>query len=367
MIKIAVNTRKLQKALGRVSTVVNPGSIMPIFSNVEFDFSADGVVLKGSDTETTISMHLSDVSVKNETETQTLLVNGKLLLDLLKSLPNEEIAILFTGQYANVGASTGSYQVPVMYDKLPNSPTINGSSFSMKGFALDMIVGATISSVSTDDMRPTFCGVCFDFQEEGTSFVSTNAFKLARYKSKLKGEVGQIVVPTNVLNNIRGLQDEEVFVSYNETNINFTFETTDGVVNVWGRLIDGKYPPYERIIPENNEKVVVVDQKTFLESLKRASLFATEKDRKVILDFFEGKMEIVADNINYNRHANEEVETKGVDFELKIAFNGDYLAEMLKVVGDGDIKLSLSEANKPMLLNNAKSPGLTGLVAPTSV
>lgn len=358
--EIVLQSKDLKEAIAKVASVINPSSIMPIFRNVYFDMSGDGVRVVGTDTETTVE---TDLTVTSKEGSESFSVDAATLLNLLKTLPNEALHVSDEEGTFVLRATTGVFKLPL--DKgsyvVPETSSTEGG-FQLKGYALDMIVKATIQSVSTDDLRPTMGGVCFDLKEDGAVFVATNGQKLAKYQTKITGNGEKLIVPVKVLEQVTGLQDQDVKISYNNINIVFDWGTT----KVSGRLVDGTYPPYEKIIPENTN-VVSLKQKDLVDALKRASIFANNETKQVVLNVEGNRIVVASCDNGYNKSSDQEVAIEG-DFTLAIGFKASILIDILKVVGEGDLKLHFNElASKPVLIKNVASPGLTGLVAPMHI
>lgn len=357
--EINIESRKLQKTLGKVASVINQNSLMPIMTNVLWDIKDGKITLIGSDLETTIHSTLS-----TPVDGSSFSVDAKLLLDLVKALPSESINIEVKDKMV-VTSSKGNFTLPVLREEYPSfGEQEYGDPIMMKGYMLNAVLTATINSASTDDMRPTMTGVCFDFKEEGTTFVSTNSFKLNQYKTKLKGDGSKIIVSVPVLSNVLGLSDEEVVVVYNDRNIKFSYTDKGEEITVMGRLLEGNYPPYEKVVPTTLDCYLVVDSKEFTEAVKRAAIFSPGETKEVVLNTHQRA--VYATNANYATHAanfvdmDEVVDEKG----REIRFNATYLLDVLKIAGEGKIKMSFGEQSHAVLINNPATPGLTGLVMP---
>ena len=359
--EIVAKSKDLKEAIAKVASVINPNSIMPIYRNVYFDMSGEKVRLIGTDTETTVETALE---VERKEGEESFSVDAKTLLDLLKTLPNETIHISEESNVFTLKATTGVYSAAIDKSEFPlPQEKATDNSLTMKGFALDMIVRATIQTVSNDELRPAMGGVLFDLKEDGAVFVSTNGFKLSKYQTKMPGSGAKLIVPTKVLEQVTGLQDENVEIKYNDVNVIFDWGTT----KVSGRLVDGKYPPYEQVIPVN-EKVVSLKQKDLVDALKRASLFADSTTKQVVLHVEGSRIVVEGADKGFNKSSFEEVSVYGNNVTMDIGFSATYLTDVLKIVGDGDIKLYFNESSsKPMLIKNVASPGLTGLVMPVMI
>ena len=353
--EILIQNKDLKAALAVVAPAINPGNIMPILRNVEFLFD-DGFELFSTDLQTSIRTFVDPATVNGEAFNFS--VDFQLLNNLLKNLPSEDLKLV-VGDALEVYSSKGEFSFPVFKEALPQPPVLaNTNKLEVKGFVLDMILKATLTSVNNDDIRPVMNGVLFDIKEEGSVFVSTNAFKLNRYKTKISGVPSKVIVPPVVAKNVLGLQDEIVYVEYNDVNISFEY----GKAKVTGRLIDGIYPDYTRVVPEDYTDYLLVDSGEFAAAVKRAALFSPQDSQEVI--FNTAQSTIYGSNINFSTSSANHIESELHGAGVEIKFNATYLLDVLKVAGEGRIKISYSTPEKQVLFNNPASPGLTGLVMP---
>lgn len=355
---ITVNSKDLQKTLGKVAAVAQEGGIMPILANVEFKVVEHKIVLRCTDLRTTIKMAM----LAKADGQQTFSVNANLLLSLLKSLPNEEIILRVGDTSVQVSSSKGAHNIPKMTGEFPDTPKFETTStFTAKGYMLDTVLSATLPCVSDDDMKPSLTGVLFDLKEEGTTFVGVNGYKLAQYKTKLAGNGEKILVPPAVLSHVKGFSDEDIVVSWNDRSV--TFEVGESLV-ISGVLVDSKPAPYEKVVPTTHDQEIVVEQKELLDTLKRVSLFSNSDTKRVCLQINNGSCMVIGRDDNFGRAADEPLNIiSGGQTARELYFNAQYLSDVLKTAGEGKIKISFGSAH-PVLVNNPASPGLTGLVMP---
>lgn len=359
--EININSKELQKGLTKVSPVINPVSLMPIMSNVLFTTTAGYAKLTGSDLETTIETY---VKCGCE-EGQEFAVSAKMLLDLLKTLPNERLSLVIENGLLDIQSSKGSFQLPVIKGEYPKiiMDWKADEGITMQGFVLETVLKAAIGSVSQDELRPTMRGVCFDFKEEGTVFVATNGFTLQRYATKIPGSGKTIVVPTSVLNSVKGIKEKDVRITFNETNVMFRYQNGEMEDVVTGRLLEGTYPPYDKVIPQNLECSLVADVAELTEAIKRSVIFAPGDTKEVVIN--TAHMAVYASNRDFSTHSSTQVKMEVNDPRgREIRFNATYLLEVLKTAGDREVKIVFGSSSPAVLVYNKSAPGLTSLVMP---
>ena len=231
----------------------------------------------------------------------------------------------------------------------------------MQGYMLDKVLNSTKGSVSDDELRPTLTGVCFDLKEDGVTFVATNGFKLQQYDTKIKGNGAKIIVLPVSFNGALGLSDEEVTISFNEVNISFSYIEDGEFVKVTGRLVDGNYPPYEKVVPKELPHEAIVDNGEISEAIKRASLFSPGESKQIVLEVSENHVGVMASNANYATSSDQVIDATSTGSKT-IRAKSSYFLDVLKIAGEGKVKISFGPDSNAVLINNALSPNFTGLV-----
>jgi DNA polymerase-3 subunit beta len=344
------SSNTLLKHLQSISGVLSTSNNLPILDN--FLFSIDGNVLTicASDLETTM---LTKMDVTSE-ESGKIAIPAKLILDVLKSLPD---------QPCTFKVNTSNYAVEIVYDngkskmagfngdefpKLPN--VAYTASIDLTGDVLAKAINKTLFATGNDEMRPVMSGVYCHFSPENITFVATDAHKLVRYSRTditTKGS-SAFILPKKPLNliksNIRG--DESVKLEYNESNALFTFND----ITLVCRLIDGKYPNYEAVIPKENPNVLTIDRMQFLSSLKRVAIFSNKTTHQVKLKLAGSELSLFAEDIDFSNEASERLTCNYNGDDLEIGFNSRFLVEMLSNLETEVVKLAMSEPSRAGLL-----------------
>ena len=198
-------------------------------------------------------------------------------------------------------------------------------------------------------------GVFCQFSPENITFVATDAHKLVRYTrtdSQASGS-SSFILPKKPLNllktNLKG--DEEVQLDYNDSNAVFTF---NDVVLIC-RLIDGKYPNYEAVIPKENPNVLTIDLVQFLSSIKRVSIFANKTTHQIKLKLAGSELALSAEDIDFANEANERLTCNYSGEDLEIGFNSRFVMEMLNNLESTEVRLEMSAPNRAGLLMPAVS------------
>ncbi|MGA9325585.1 MAG: DNA polymerase III subunit beta, partial [Salegentibacter sp.] len=281
--KFIVSSSYLLKQLQILGGVINNTNTLPILDNFLFDLKEDELTVSASDLETTMSAKLK---VESDSEGK-IAVPAKLLLDTLKTFPEQPLTFVVEdnntielssnhGKYALAYADGEEFPNPVELEE-PSSTVIEAD-------ILANAISKTIFASGNDDLRPVMSGVFFQFSTEGLTFVATDAHKLVKYSREdvQASQTAEFIMPKKPLNLLKGIlggSESEVLIEYNESNAKFTFDDTQLIC----RLIDGKYPNYEAVIPKENPNKLSIERNQFLSSVRRVSIFSNKTTHQVRL------------------------------------------------------------------------------------
>lgn len=355
--KFIVSSQLLVRNLQSLFGVINPSNTLPILDNFLFSVDKDALTLSASDLETTMTSSLQ-VTSKDK---GVVAVPARILMDLLKSFPDTPItfsvnddtrAVKLTSEY-------GEYNVAGLNgDDFPKAPKVEGaSSVTVPSDLLARAVTKTIFATGNDDLRPVMSGVYFEFGEEGLSFVATDAHKLVKYtRSDAKAESSASFImpkkPLNQLKNSLATEEVDVTITYNDTNACFTF----GDVTLTCRLIEGRYPNYEAVIPKENPNVLTVNRQAFLGSVKRVSFFSNKTTHQVKLRIAGSELHVSAEDPDFANNADERLTCSFKGNDMTIGFNSRFLMEMLTNLETDEVILEMSEPNRAGILTPSESP-----------
>ena len=273
--KFIVSSSQLLKQLQILGGVINSNNTLPILDNFLFEFENDELKISASDLETTMSA-IIEVGAD---ESGSIAIPAKLLLDTLKTFPEQPLT--FTVEENNIieiSSDSGKYALAYADgEEFPKAIELDGaSSIILNGAVLAEAISKTIFASGNDDLRPVMSGVFFRFSPEGLISVSTDAHKLVKYirNDVFANETSEFIMPKkplNLLKNILSSSNSDVKVDFNESNAKFTFDN----ISLVCRLIDGKYPNYEAVIPKENPNRLILNRSMFLNSVRRVSIFSS--------------------------------------------------------------------------------------------
>ena len=194
-------------------------------------------------------------------------------------------------------------------------------------------------------------GIFFELHKDNVTFVATDAHKLVRYRrNDVKADKAASFIlpkkPATLLKSLLSSSKGDVIVEYTDTNAHFEFEN----VTLVCRLIDGKYPNYDAVIPKENPNKVTVDRNGILASIKRVSIFSNKTTHQVRLKIAGNEMHISAEDLDFSNEANERLACSHDGDDIEIGFNSRFLIEMLSNIESENVVLEMSAPNRAGIL-----------------
>ena len=319
--KFIVSSAALLKELQMLGGVINSTNTLPILDNFLFEINGNTLTLSASDFETTFSTRVAIESEGNS----SLALPARLLLDTLKTFPEQPLTFIKTDKNTvEISANNGKYAVAyVAGEEFPKAAQLTDSkTTTVSSSLLHTAINSTLFASGNDDLRPVMSGVFFQYSNSGLTFVATDAHKLVKYtRNDANSEItSEFIMPKKPLQLLKGILQgvaDELTIQYNETNAQFAFG--DSVLTC--RLIDGKYPNYEAVIPKENPNQMQVNRIIFLNSVRRVSIFANKTTHHIRLKIAGAALQISAEDFDYSNSAEERLDCDYQGDDMQIGFN----------------------------------------------
>lgn len=345
--KFIVSSGQLLKELQKLIGVINPSNTLPILDNFLFDLTSNQLKITASDLETTMT---TDLPV-DSTEDGKICIPAKILVDSIKSFPEQPLTFIVNkdAHIVEISSDFGKYALAMIdandFPQLPDLP--DTSTTIIPGHILAESINKTVFASGNDELRPVMSGVFFQFSSTDLTFVATDAHKLVRYRrSDLQSDSSAEFImhkkPLNLLRTTLASSADDIKVHYNETNAKFEYDN----ITLSCRLIDGKYPNYEAVIPQENPNVMTIDRASFLSSVKRVSIFSNKTTHQIRLKVAGNELQISAEDIDFSNKAHERLNCEYEGTDMEIGFNSRFIIEMLNHVNSEMITLELSAPNR---------------------
>jgi DNA polymerase-3 subunit beta len=366
--KFIVSSSQLLKQLQVLGGVINSNNTLPILDNFLFELDTNQLKITASDLETTMS---SSIEVESDSQ-GSVAVSARLLLDTLKTFPNQPLTFKTEDNNTiEISSSQGKYDMAYFNgEEFPKTAALNSPSTTViNGDILATAISKTIFAAGNDDLRPVMSGVFFQFSPENLTFVATDAHKLVKYtRTDVTADaVAEFIMPKKPLNLLKGILGSagtDVTIEYNDSNAKFIFDDT--VLEC--RLIDGKYPNYDAVIPKENPNKLTVDRATFLNSAKRVSIFSSKTTHQIRLKMAGTELNISAEDIDYSNKADERLNCEYQGDDMQIGFNSRFLTEMVSNLDSNEILIEMSLPNRAGIMTpidgNEEGEEITMLVMP---
>lgn len=348
--KFIVSSNYLLKQLQVLGGVINNSNTLPILDNFLFELEHSKLTVSASDLETTMA---STLEVESESE-GSVAIPAKLLLETLKTFPEQPLTfVIEDNNTIEISSNHGKYALAyASADEFPNAISLDKASTTVvSADILATAISKTIFATGNDDLRPVMSGVFFQFSTESLTFVATDAHKLVKYsRTDVKAdETAEFIMPKKPLNLLKGIlsgSDDTVSIEYNDSNAKFSFENSVLIC----RLIDGKYPNYEAVIPKENPNHLTISRNQFLNSVRRVSIFSNKTTHQIRLKIAGAELNISAEDIDYSNKAEERLTCDYQGDDMQIGFNSRFLSEMLSNLNADDVQLEMSMPNRAGIL-----------------
>ena len=226
-----------------------------------------------------------------------------------------------------------------------------GHSSAMPAESLLDAINKTIFCTADDELRPVMNGIFFDLRPEYLAMVATDAHRLVKLlRPAIKSEEAiQFILPKKpaaLLKNVLAKETDDVTVSCGAKNVRFAFGRTLMVC----RQIEGKFPNYDAVIPQNNQNVVMVDRQTMYNACKRVSVFANSSTGQLKLALSENSIRISAQDIDFSTSAEETISCSYEGMPMAIGFKAPFLIEILGLLTSPEVRLELADPARAGLI-----------------
>ena len=344
-----VSSSQLTSHLQAISRVINSKNTITVLECFLFEFEGNTLKLTASDNDNTLN---TSFEVTECSEDFRFAISSKILLDSLKEISEQpvrfeidketlEITIYYqNGKYSMVGVNADEY---------PSAPAMGENSvrLSMPADVLASGISASLFAAADDEIRPVMCGIYFDLTPESVTMVASDGHKLSRCRDfSVKGaEKSAFILPKKPANLLKNLLAKE---SGNETMIEFDDRFAVFALENYKlvcRLIEGRYPNYNSVIPQNNPRKITVDRAAMLGALRRVALFSSQVSL-VKLHLQEGSMVISAQNNDFSTFAEESLVCSYEGAPMNIGFSASFLIDILNNIPGAEVVIELADPSR---------------------
>ncbi|MBR1631393.1 MAG: DNA polymerase III subunit beta, partial [Paludibacteraceae bacterium] len=347
--KFSISSTQMYAQLQTVSRVIASKNTMPILDNVLFELNGNQLKLTAADQETT----METIVTVNESEGQgKVSIDAKWLLNMLREfseqpltfdINDDNFAVLIAsqnGNYTSIGQNGNEF---------PQMPAIgeDAQAFTMSAEAMLNGINKSLFCAGDDEIRPVMNGVFFDLKQDSLTLVATDAHKLVRLvNTTVHTDTPASFIlpkkPANMLKNVLPKEEGDVQVLFDSKFARFTL----GNYTIVCRQIEGRFPNYNAVIPQNNARKVVVDRVSLISAIKRVQVCASAASNLIKLHFADNQIEVSAQDIDFSIAAREMVACQYTDEPLSIGFKSVFLIELLSAINSTDVVIALADASR---------------------
>ncbi len=349
--KFTISKQSLIDALNQVQHVVSARTTLAILSNVLLK-ARDGQIEL---TTTDLDMGVSGSVQADVDEAGATTLPARRLSTIVRELPAEEVEITVDEKnVASIRSGPSSFKLlGLSSEEFPPLARFDaGSEFKMEQAVLRDCLRKTSYAISTDETRYVLNGILFSFKDNMLTMVATDGRRLAMVEQELEFPQSheiEFIVPTKAVNELSRLLGDQGEVTIRVSGNQAGFDLGKGLLVT--KLIEGNYPNYRQVIPGDPKERIPLERESFLKSVSRVALLASEKSNSVKLHFAPGQMEIIASSPDIG----EARETMAINYkgpEMTIAFNPEFLMAPLRNLTADDVALHLIDEISPGVLRS---------------
>ncbi|MCP5515498.1 MAG: DNA polymerase III subunit beta [Spirochaetales bacterium] len=347
--------------------IISSRNALSILSNVLIEADSNSLVIKATDLKVGFE---TKIPVSVETPGSTTVYCDK-FLGILRAMPDGDIIFSVEDQKLDIRSSDGNinFQLKIIEsEKYPSLKNVSDDSYfsiSQKDF-IEM-VNQTIFAVSDDETRYFMNGVYLESRDGKIIMVATDGRRLSlisKDSSSLAENFESIIIPVKILSLIKKLAsgEGEFLLAVSEKTLFIKFDSN----KIYSNLIEGQFPNYQRVIPEKQDHIAIIGKNDLLSALRRVSVLAEQKSKRVYMHISENKVEIYTEESDIGTaHETLSCEYSGDDYTLVV--NYMYLLEPVKVMEEDDVSIKFTESSKAITINSVPERDYFHIVMPMQV
>lgn len=351
--KFIVSSTALFSHLQAISRVINSKNALPILDCFLFQLEKGTLSVTASDNETTL---VTSLEVSESDTDGRFALSSKTILDALKEIPeqplsfdinpdNLEITVVYqNGKYSVVGQNADEFPQPASLSEnavhigIPAEILLNG-------------INRSLFATADDELRPVMNGIYFDITPEDLTMVASDGHKLVRNRNlSLSGSERAAFIlpkkPAALLKNLLPKEQGDVNIDFDDRNAVFTLENYRMVC----RLIEGRYPNYNSVIPQNNPHKVTIDRQQLVSALRRVSVFSSQASSLIKLRLQENQLVISAQDIDFSTSAEESMTCQYQGNPMSIGFKSTFLIDILNNLPGTEVIIELADPSRAGVL-----------------
>ena len=352
--KLIISSSELLAHLQVISKAISSKSTMPSLDCFLFDLKGPNLTITASDMEVTMSTTLK---VDNNLRDGKVALSSRMLLEVLKKLPDQPLTIdvSLESLAADIVSDKGKYSfVGISGEDFPEVPVLDSNvAFSVQVPTQLLFTGIskTLFATADDDLRPVMNGILLEISPTGFTFVASDAHKLVKYQRfDVNGNSDASFIlpkkPANLLKGVLPRETGDVAIEFDQKNAVFTLPNYKLVC----RLVEGNYPAYNAVIPQDNPYKAIIDRVDLANAIGRVSIFSNQATQLVKLHLSNDEIMVSAQDIDFSHSGFEKVKCQYEGDEMEIGFKSAFFHDILENVSSGDIVIEMSNPSRAALI-----------------
>ena len=357
--RFTVSSTALSSKLNALAKVINSKNSLPILADFVFDIQGNTLRLTASDSENVMNTQLELVESDNDGR---FAIGNHDLLEAVKGFSEQPITFDVDQQsnIAKISYQNGLFSLPVeSADEFPMTQSISGSvtEIVIPNAILAENINRSLFATAQDELRPVMNGIYFDLTPECLAIVASDGHKLVRNKvltihSEQPASFILPKKPASLLKNLLGKDGGDVIIRFDERNAFINYGDGD----ITCRLIEGRYPNYNSVIPQNNPNQLTVDRLTLLAALRRVQPFANDSSNLIRFHVEGGKLQLDAEDYDFSKTATERMLCEYNGQPMSIGFKGSSFIEILSNFECQEVILQLADPSRAGLVLPSEQP-----------
>ena len=358
--RFTVSSSALSSKLNMLAKVIGSKNSLPILDCFLFQVANGEMSITASDSDNVIKSTLALTDHDGEGE---FCVPNRVILDALKELPEQPL-------HFDVDAAGEAVAIKIVYqnglynftgqsaEEYPRTQSMNDActTVSLPTEMLINNISRSLFATANDELRPVMNGIYFDLTADALAIVASDGHKLVRsqnvtIKSESPSAFNLPKKPASLLKNILSKDGDDAIIKFDDRSAEIQF--TDGVMRC--RLIDGRYPNYNSVIP-NNPNEVTVDRRGLQSALRRVLPFASESSQLIRFHIESGRFEVSSEDIDFSTSAKEQLSCEYNGSPISIGFKGSSLMEILSNLTSDNIIIQLADPSRAGIIVPAEQP-----------
>lgn len=348
--KFNVPSKSLYAYVSAVNKIISSKNTLSILNNFLFTLAGDTLTITACDLENSL---VGTITVADAEGEGKFCIDARRLVELLKEMPDQGVTFEINDENLAICIKTarGNFNLialngeeyPLSAEDLAPKPDEETIRFSAPAESLLSAVESTIFAVGSDELRPQMMGILWDIEPESLTLVATDTRKLVKYADKniAPGATGRFILPVkpaSVFKNVFG-KSGDIDVLYTPRNVVFSNES----FSLTCALINGRFPDYNRVIPQNNPYVVTIDRQMLVTAVRRLAVFVEGGNRLVRFKFTPEQVVMRASDSGVCANGREEVPCQYSGPDMVIGFGADYLLEIFNAIKSEEVLIKLAD------------------------